>query len=38
MWFLFEVGVIIGGLYAGKAKDADEPEQDEAENKISDDV
>jgi sec-independent protein translocase protein TatC len=38
MWFLFEVGVIIGGLYAGKSKDAEKSEQDEETNKISDDV
>jgi sec-independent protein translocase protein TatC len=28
MWLLFEVGVIVGGLYAGRSKsDEDEPEQ-----------
>ena len=24
MWFLFEVGVIVGGLYAGKTKQSDD--------------
>ena len=24
MWFLFEAGVIVGGLYAGKTKQSDD--------------
>ncbi|WP_420934805.1 twin-arginine translocase subunit TatC [Alteromonas sp. A081] len=38
MWFLFEVGVVIGGLYARKPKDVNASEQDEEENKRSGDV